>query len=560
MRRALLVLALIGCAHEAEQKKTAAPMPTPTQTPTAENLPPAPTEKLFSDLGTYHRGISTKVPSAQRYFDQGLRFAYAFNHDEAQRSFEEAARQDPSCAICYWGAALVLGPNYNQPAAPERAKQALAYLAKAKTAATASPVERALIGTLAHRYADPPPAADDQKAQAALDQAYADAMHALAKEFADDDDVQVLFAESMMDLRPWKLWEPDGKPAPGTDEIVTTLERVLQRNPQHPGANHYYIHATEASPNPERGVDAAGRVAALMPGAGHLVHMPSHVYQRVGRYNDAAEANRRAIVADKKYVAAVGEPKGFYGMYVAHNHQFLWMSALMAGRGAESLQAAREMLTMIPMEMFKAMPDFSFLLAAPVLTLVRFGKWDDVLAEKEPPSELPVPSLLWHYAQARALAAKGKLKEAERELNSMKMARANIGKTAMAAMAPAPTIAEIVFDVAKGDIACRRGQTSECVAKLKAAVAAQDSLPYDEPPDFYYPVRQTLGAWLLKAKKPADAEAVFVEDLKRNPDNGWSLVGLKRALEAQKKPTADVDAKLAAAWKDADTQLASSDF
>ncbi|MCU1278543.1 MAG: hypothetical protein JWM53_2089 [bacterium] len=563
MKRILLTMVLVaGCAHEkaatppAAAETKADPQPVAAHEHAAAAAQPA---KLYDDLGTFHRAVSTKNAEAQRFFDQGLRLTWAFNHEEAQRSFEAAAARDPACAACYWGAAMVLGPNYNQPAGADRAKKALALLAKAKAAPNATPVERALIAALQKRYVDPPPAADDTKGQSALDEAYANAMRDVAKQFPADDDVQVLFAESMMDLRPWRLWEADGKPAPGTEELVTTLEKVMARTPSHPGANHYYIHCVEASPHPEKALPAADRVGSMMPGAGHLVHMPSHVYQRVGRYNDAAEANRKAIVADKKYTGTIGDP-GYYAMYVAHNFQFLWAAALMAGRGDESVAAARDMLKMVPAEMWKQMPEVSFSIAAPALSLVRFGRWKEVLDEAAPPAELPMPTILYHYARARALAALGKLDDADAEVVALQKVAASLPKTAVAGFTPGDAYASAAIDLARGDLACRRGKAAEGIALLKKAVATADGFPYAEPPDWYYPPRQTLGAWLLRGKKPADAQKVFEEDLKKNPDNGWSLTGLKEALRAQKKSTAAVDAKLKTAWSAADVKLASSDF
>jgi len=369
----------------------------------------------------------------------------------------------------------------------------------------------------------------------------------------------VLFAESMMDLRPWRLWEPDGKPAPGTEEITSTLERVLRRAPQHPGANHYYIHAVEASPHPERALACAERIGTMMPGAGHIVHMPSHIYERVGRYNDAAEANRRAIAADKKYTGTIGDP-GYYAMYVAHNFQFLWAAALMAGRGDESVTAARDMLKLVPAEMWKQMPELSFSIAAPALSLVRFGRWKEVLDEPAPPAELPMPTILHHYARARALAALGKLDEAETEAAAMEKTAASLPKGTMADFVPGDAYAGVAIDLARGDLACRRGKFADGLGRLRKAVAAHDAFPYAEPPDWYYPPRQTLAAWLLRTKKPGEAERVLEDDLKKNPDNGWALSGLKEALRAQKKPTAAVEARLAKAWIAADAKPGSSDF
>jgi tetratricopeptide (TPR) repeat protein len=564
MKRILLALTLVaGCAHEKAARAPATATETKTEPqPVAAHEHPAAaaqTAKLYDNLGDFHRAVSTQNAEAQRYFDQGLKLTWAFNHEEAQRSFEAAAARDPSCAACYWGAALVLGPNYNQPAGADRSKKATALLAKAKAAPNASPVERALIAALSKRYADPPPAADDTKAQSALDEAYANAMRDVAHQYPNDDDVQVLFAESMMDLRPWRLWEADGKPAPGTEEVVATLEKVMARTPSHPGANHYYIHCVEASPHPEKALAAADRVGAMMPGAGHLVHMPSHIYQRVGRYNDSAEANRKAIVADKKYTGTIGDP-GYYAMYVAHNFQFLWAAALMAGRGDESVNAARDMLKLVPAEMWKQMPEVSFSIADPALALVRFGRWDEVLKEAAPPAELPMPTILHHYARGRALAALGKLDDADAEVAAMQKSVAALPKTAVAGFTPGDAYAEVAIDLVRGDVACRRGKIADGVALLKRAVSGADAFPYAEPPDWYYPPRQTLAAWLLRAKKPGEAQKVLEEDLKKNPDNGWALTGLREALRAQKKPTAAVDARLKKAWSDADTKVASSDF
>jgi tetratricopeptide (TPR) repeat protein len=560
MRRLVLALLFVaGCAHEKAATPPAVAAPKTEAQPHEHAAAAAQPAKLYDNLGDYHRAVSTKNVEAQMYFDQGLRLTYAFNHEEAQRSFEAAAARDPSCAICYWGAAMVLGPNYNQPAGADRSKKAVALLAKAKAAANASPVERALIAALQKRYSDPPPAADDTKAQTALDEAYANAMRDVAKQYPSDDDVQVLFAESMMDLRPWRLWEADGKPAPGTDEILASLEKVLARNAQHPGANHYYIHATEASPHPEKAMAAADRVGGMMPGAGHLVHMPSHTYQRVGRYNDAAEANRKAIDADKKYTGTIGDP-GYYAMYVAHNFQFLWASAMMAGRGDESVSAARDMLKLVPAEMWKQMPELSFAIEYPALSLVRFGRWQEVLAEPAPPADLPMPTILWHYARGRALSALGKLDDANAEVAAMQKLVATLPKTAVAGFSPGDVYAGIAVDLVKGDVAMRKGDTAAGLALLKKAVAAGDTLPYAEPPDWYYPPRQTLGAWLLRIKKYGDAQKVFEEDLQKNPDNGWSLTGLREALRAQKKPTAAVEKRLAKAWSAADVKVASSDF
>ncbi|HEY1586747.1 MAG TPA: hypothetical protein VGH63_13725, partial [Polyangia bacterium] len=478
MKRFVLAAMLIaGCAHTKSEPQAQQQPQQPQQPHDHAATTPAQPAKLFDNLGDHHRAISTKVAEAQRFFDQGLRLTYAFNHEEAQRSFDAAAARDPSCAICYWGSALVLGPNYNQPAGAERAKKAVALLAKARAAPNASAVERALIAALQKRYVDPPPAADDQKGQSALDEAYASAMRDVAKRYPDDDDVQVLFAESMMDLHPWQLWQPDGKAAPGTDEIIGTLEKVLARNPQHPGANHYYIHATEASLHPERAMACADRIGGMMPGAGHIVHMPSHNYQRVGRYNDSAEANRKAIEADKKYTGTIGDP-GYYAMYVAHNFQFLWAAALMAGRGDESVTAARDMMKLVPAEMWKQMPELSFSIEDPAMALVRFGRWDDVLKEPAPPADLPMATILHHYARGRALAALGKLDDADADAAAMQKLIATLPKTAVAGFTPGDAYATVALELVRGDVACRRGKTADGLLHLRKAVDGADAFPY----------------------------------------------------------------------------------
>jgi tetratricopeptide (TPR) repeat protein len=553
--RTLIGLAFVvaGCAHGSGGGQPTAMMESRPESATAAPATGAP---RLDDLGNHHRPI-TATPAAQAWFDQGLRLVYAFNHDEAQRAFEECARVDPAAAACPWGQALVLGPNYNLPAMPDRARAAWMALGAAVRAPKASPVERALVEALRKRYSNPPAATPAE--QTKLDSAYADAMRQVAKQYPDDDDVQVLFAEAMMDLRPWKLWLPDGKPAPGTEEIVATLEKVLARHPQHPGANHYYIHAVEASPHPERGLAAAKRVGGMMPGAGHLVHMPSHVYERVGQYEEAAEANRKAIVADKQYLANAN-PTGFYGMYVAHNFDFLWQAAMMSGRGNESLQAARDMMGTIPMEMFKQMPGFDFIIPSAALTLVRFGRWNEVLAEKAPPAELKMAAMLFTYARARALIGLGRLDDADKELATLSSEIKALPKDMMADMAPAPLMGSIAEKLVRGELLLKRGKTTEGLAALEAAVSDADELPYAEPPDWYYPPRHTLGARLLGLKKAARAEAVYREDLKRNPNNGWALVGLRAALQAQKKPTKEVDAQLAVAFKTAEAPIAASDF
>ena len=538
----LLIPLLAACAH-----------PRPPTAATVAHAPaaPAPTVRapLFDNLGAYHRQISTAVPEAQRYFDQGLRLIFAFNHDEALRAFQEAARLDPSCAACVWGAALTLGPNYNLPALPDRAQLAYSFaqMALAKKG-SASPVEAALIDALALRYAKDPPKLEETGKQAALDGAYAAAMRQVAARFADDLDVATLFAESMMDLRPWKLWKPDGSPEPGTDELVATLERVLQKNPQHPGANHYYIHALEASKHPERALPSAQRVGNMMPGAGHLVHMPSHVYMRVGKYEEASQANRDAIGADQAYAART-QPPGFYPMYMAHNFQFLWASAMMEGRAAESLGAARELLTRLPVEMLRQMPGFDFVLPAPSLALVRFGRWEEVLKETPPPEDLKVASALYHYARGRAYAALGRKADAVDELATIDRIAGVLPADAIASQAKAKDLLTVASRVLAAAI-----DPKNRIRLLEQAVEAADRLPYDEPPIWYYPPRHTLGAALIAAGRLREAEQVYRDDLARNPNNPWAWKGL--ALSCHGAPRGEAEAHFRDAARHADVSIA----
>lgn len=523
-------------------------MHSPTALAADNPVPPAP---YFPDLGRYHRAITTTSPDAQRYFDQGLLLLYAFNLEEAQRSFEHAARLDPRCASCSWGAGMALGPHINLPAQAERTKAAhkAAQEALARSGRV-KPVERALIEALVTRYADPPPA--DPKAQRALDEAYAGAMRKVAARFPDDLDVQALFAESLMNLRPWDLWSKDGQPRPETPEIVATLERVLARDPRHPGANHYYIHTLEASPHPEKALGAAERLGGLTQ-AGHLVHMPAHIYMRMGRYEAAAEANRKAIAAEKVYIEKA-QPKGFHWMYVAHNPQFLMAAAMMEGRRTEALAAAREATGYMHPEMLRQMPGYDFTLVYPQWVLLRFGSWDEALAEAAPPDDLPFAKAMWHAARGIALAARSKLAEAEAELVSFEKMAAGIAPDAMEGLNPAARLLTIARELLAGEIAARAGRTDEAVERLRAATRAEDELNYNEPADWYYPTRHHLGAALIAAGRAADAQAVYEEDLRHNPGNGWALAGLAASLKQQGKTAdaADAQQRQRKAWERAD--------
>ncbi len=443
----------------------------------------------------------------------------------------------------------------HQPAGePDRTKPA--HQAAQRAAALAkegkvTPVESALIEALTKRYSDPPPYTPE--AQKALDTAYADAMREVARRFPDDPDAPALFAEAMMNLRPWGLWTMDGKPRPGTEEIVATLEKVLAKSPAHPGANHYYIHAMEASPNPEKALPAADRIAALSPGAAHVVHMPSHIYARTGRWEQASEANRQAIRVDKRYLESAG-PLGFYFMYAAHNYQFLWFTALMQGRSAEALENARAVVAQAPVEMLQQMPGLDFLLGYPVWSLVRLGRWQDVLAEPAPPLGFPYVRAVWHAARGVALVGLGKLDEAAAERELMRTSAASVPDKAAQGLNSAKTLLDVAAGILDGRLAAARGQMDEAVQRLQAAVQVEDTLRYNEPPDWYYPARQELGAVLQAAGRAAEAQKVWEEDLRRNPENGWSLAGLAESLRAQKKEkeAAAVQERFVKAWERAD--------
>jgi tetratricopeptide (TPR) repeat protein len=515
----------------------------------------------FDGLGDFHRKVTTRSDAAQAYFDQGMRFLWAFNHDEATRSFAKAAELDPQCASCLWGVALTLGPNYNMPMmAQARAKVGWEALQRAKQAsATATPVEQALIQALEPRFDGPKPL-DPVSGPPRL-VAYADAMKRVAERFPDDLDVQTLYAEALMNKTPWKLWMADGQPAPGTTEILATLERVLAKDPHHPGANHYYIHAVEASPHPEKALIAAQRLGGMMPAAGHLEHMPAHILQRVGQYDASVEANRRGAEADIAYFAKTKAPD-YYPMYTAHNYQFLAFSAAMEGRRAETIGALRKARAAFPDEMLEGMPGADWQAAYLYAALIRFGLWDDALAEAAPSAKLPGLRVGYLEAKSQALAAKGRLAEAEAAAHELHQAAATAPADALCGMNPAKTCYAIASLRAQSRIALARGQPDRAIALLREAVAKEDTLEYNEPADAFFPTRHLLGAALMAAGRPGEAEATYREDLKRNPENGWALYGLKAALAAQGRQAEAQDAgrRFDAAWRRADVTLTASAY
>ncbi|HET8721293.1 MAG TPA: hypothetical protein VFM24_04655 [Nitrospira sp.] len=516
---------------------------------------PASTVPLFDNLGTHHYTITTRVPLAQRYFDQGLRLYYAFNHAEAIRAFEEASRLDPDCAMCYWGIALAHGPNINAPM--ERPAALAAYDAIQKAVArqaAADPKEQALIRALSSRYAAEPP-----EERSGLDRAYADALREVAHRYPTDDEIGTLYAEALMDLSPWNYWTPDGKPRTNTPQILSQLERVLASNPKHPGANHFYIHAVEAA-QPERAVAAAERLATVMPGAGHVVHMPGHIYIRVGRYLDAIKANEHAVHADETYIQDQRPKKGIYTLgYYLHNYDFLAFAASMIGRSRQTMAAVEKMRGAAPSELLRE-PAMTFLQHHDTRHLqmhVRFSRWQAILDAPAPGEDLPHARAMWQYARGRALAATGKLTEAEEALAELrKMAKAPDVASLRLEFNTSGQILGIAGEVLAGHIAEAKGDKRAAIGHLREALRLEDALTYGEPPEWSVPVRQELGMMLLRADQAAEAEQVFREDLKKFPDNGWSLRGAALALrrEGRTEEAARMESRFKDVWASADVE------
>ena len=517
-------------------------------------------EPLFAGLGSYSRKITTSSPKAEQFFNQGLGFYHGFNHGAAIRAFREAARIDPKCAMAHWGIALANGPHINFPMVPPPAAEAAwkeLQLAQQK-AEKASPVEKAVIEALSHRYANPQP--EDRKP---LDEAYAAAMREVWKQFPDDPDVGALFAEAMMDLRPWDQWTLGGQPNPGTEEILATLDAVLKLNVNHPFANHLYIHAVEASQHPERADAAADRLRNLQPGLAHNVHMPSHIDIRRGRWQQAIDTNVKAVAADKAFRKIVGPPTGLLPVYAAHNRHMLAHAAMMTGQGEVALKHVRAMVAELPAEwvkQFAAIADGFF--AVPLEVLVRFGRWDEILAEPDKyPEGMPFVRAFHHAARATAYAAKGDTANARKE-QAVFLERAKLVPPAVQlGNNTAGPILSLASHMLEGEILVAERNVDAGIAELQTAVKEEDVLKYDEPPAWMIPVRHSLGAVLMKAGRYADAEQVFREDLTRLPDNGWSLYGLADSLREQKKnddEAAALNAKFQKTWAKADVKIATS--
>ena len=518
---------------------------------------------LQDNLGHYTYPITTSVPLAQRYFDQGLILTSGFNHAEAARSFREAARLDPSCAMCFWGEALVLGPNINAPMDPSVVPQAYGAIQKALALIDkVTSKEEGLINALSRRYAK-----DVEKDRSHLDEAYAEAMRNVFRQYSDDAVVGALLAEALMDLHPWDFWTKEGEPQPWTGEVTSTLETVLSFAPNHPLANHLYIHAVEASPYPEKGLSSAKRLETLVPGSGHLVHMPGHIYIRLGRYRDAALANQRAVKVDQHYLSHSHTESIYTAAYVPHNYHFLWAATAKTGQKAVATQAANDTAATVNPEAMRD-PGFGGTLQhfwlMPLYTKALFGQWADVLREPVPRADLLYPAAIRHYARGLAFVRQGRLDHAHQELTELKKIAKDPGMAQLTIfdLNPVSMIVAIAEAILEGELAAARGDTRSAVAWLTKAIELEDGLNYTEPKDWYLPPRQVLGAIFIQAGELKEAESVYRKDLEYHPQNGWSLFGLVQSLNGQGKTEEAyaVRQQFDEAWADADVVLTSSRF
>jgi tetratricopeptide (TPR) repeat protein len=504
---------------------------------------------LWEGLGSVTYQITTSSAAAQTYFDQGLRLTYAFNHAEAQRAFRKAQKLDPDCAMCFWGEALVLGPNINLPMQDDAVAPAFAAARKAAAlAAKTSPREQSLIAAISARYSE-----DAKADRAALNAAYAAAMGKVAAQFAEDNEIAVLYAESVMDLSPWNYWRPGGsEPNPQSVDIVPTLERVLARDPAHPGAMHYYIHAVEASDRPKRAEPYADRLRGALPGAGHLVHMPSHIYYRVGRYLDALTVNKTAVTVDESYLTATSAPMGVYRLgYYPHNVHFVMASAQMSGDGPTVISAAEKLRGLIPDEVARGIALVQPVKAAPYFAHAQFSSPDTVLALPDPGDAVPYVKAMWHYARGVAQASRGDFAASLAEANNIEALERTADFSLLeTAGVPAQDVLKLARAVIQGRIAQAQGDTKAAIEHFEQAAALQDSLPYMEPPYWYYPVRQSLAATFLRAGRLDDADEQFRRALQRAPNNGWSHYGLSELYKARgdREGAAREEAELAKSW------------
>ncbi|WP_370236318.1 MULTISPECIES: hypothetical protein [Henriciella] len=563
---AMAALLLSACATSSTEDLAPAIAPEP---PAAEgeyetaSLAEKAGAPLFEGMGDYHRTISTSSEDANKYFDQGMVLAFGFNHAEAIRSFRAAQTLDPECAMCFWGEALATGPNINVTS-KGKAVMADADRIAARAAidkaialkANATVQEQALIDALSTRYNG-----DPSTPREPLDIAWAEAMGDYVEAYPQDDDAAAIYAEAWMNTMPWDYWSADGEPKPETVEVIKALETTIARSPNHPLALHLYIHAVEASADPGRAEDEADRLYTLVPGSGHLVHMPAHIFWRVGRYDDAAKANVRAAKVDEDYIAQCNA-QGFYpALYYPHNIHFLWAAASMGGQSEVALEAARKVADNVRLEQIEQFPTVEFFKTIPVLAHVQFGKWDEILAMDAPPAELDFSNAIHHYARGVALARTGKADEAAGEQARLAAMKDSVQVSFLDANDyPASTLLGIADDLLRGEIAMARGIPNTAATYFRSAVASQDTLPYMEPPFWYYPTRQSLGEALLAAQRYDEAEAVYRRDLVDYPHNGWSMHGLMSALDAQGKTeeAAEMREMFHHAWSKADVELTGS--
>ena len=561
-----LLLGLAGCSNS-NMETAAIAENVSDATATAANPDQALIDRagapLFEGMGDHRHGVTSSDPGAQRYFDQGLTLAFAFNHAESIRSFKAAQRLDPQCAMCFWGEALATGPNINVTSKGKvimsEAERVNAYAALQSAVALkdkASVAEQNYIEALQARYNGKIELSRD-----GLDEEYAMAMGELAAAYPEDMDAAALYAESVMNTMPWNYWQDNGDPRPETVKVITALERVLAAAPKHPLALHLYIHAVEASSAPQRAESAADSLATLVPGAGHLVHMPAHIYWRVGRYHDASKANIEAARVDEVYIAQCNA-QGFYpALYYPHNIHFLWAASTMEGRAQLSIDSAIKVAKNVNIEQVKQFPTIEFFRTIPLLSYVRFGKWDEIMAAPEPPAEFSYSQGIRHYARGVALAARGDLAAARAEQAAIEPIKSTVSVIFLDKRDyPASLLLDIANALLLGEIKLAEQDYAGAAADFKNAVAFQDRLPYTEPPFWYYPTRQSLGYALLKDGQAAEAEAVYRQDLTDYPRNGWSLFGLSQALDAQGKTTeaATVNGKFETVWQMSDIKLTGS--
>ena len=565
---AVSAIALTSCSHfrhhERERERGVAETAVPVEvtTPADETVDVATMAgaPLFEGMGDFHREITTSSPDVQRYFDQGMVLAFGFNHAESIRSFRAAQTLDPDCAMCFWGEALATGPNINVTskgkAVMSEADRVAAFAAINKAVAlkdTASADEQALIAALATRYNG-----DAATPREPLDIAYAEAMGRYVADHPADDDAAAMYAEAWMNTMPWDYWSADGAPKPETEEVIATLERIIARSPEHPLALHLYIHAVEASSNPGRAEDEADMLANLVPGSGHLVHMPAHIYWRVGRYDDAATANIRAAKVDEDYIAQCNA-QGFYpALYYPHNIHFLWAASSMAGQREMAISTAQKLADNVRLEQIEQFPTIEFFKTVPMLALVQFGQWEEILSLEQPPEQLDYSNAIWHYARGVAAARTGYTESANAEREKLAALKGSVQISFLdTADYPASTLLTIADELLLGEVASAEARHEDAISHFAAAVEAQDSLPYTEPPFWYYPTRQSLGEAYIAAGQFAEAEAVYRKDLVEYPRNGWSTSGLVKALERQGKTAeaAEAKARFDIIWRKSDVKI-----